>query len=340
MEAQRSLRSLLLILGKVSLAAGILAFLIYSAHKQERFAELVEGHKNWTWLFVGFLCAFVSVALSFIRWRLLVVALGIEFSVADALRLGSMGYALNFVSPGNLGGDLIKAVFLARGNPGRRTEAVATVAIDRLMGLGAMLVLASIGIVTSGLLYTDSAALKSLCWAILAAAACGLVIAGSLIFLRPLTGGHMIARARTIPLVGSTAARLLAANRTYRDQKPLLARAALLSLVVDLLYVVSFYLVAQGLPFKTPTLQQHLIIVPVATLAGAIPGPPGGLGTLEGATEVLYRSMPGVEDGVGTIVTLAYRLTTVVVAAIGLVFYILYRAEVRDVIAAEEQTRA
>jgi uncharacterized membrane protein YbhN (UPF0104 family) len=106
-----------------------------------------------------------------------------------------------------------------------------------------------------------------------------------------------------------------------------------LSFVVDLLYITSFYLVARGLPMGAPSLGQHLVIVPVASLAGAIPVTPAGLGTLELATETLYQSMPSVEEGVGTIVTLAHRLTTVAVAALGVLYYFGRRAEVREIIA-------
>ena len=59
---------------------------------------------------------------------------------------------MNFVAPGSIGGDLFKAIFLAHGQPGRRTEAVATVIADRLLGVTTILVIASIGILATGLL--------------------------------------------------------------------------------------------------------------------------------------------------------------------------------------------
>lgn len=334
--SHRSSRGTWLYVAKLALAVAILAYLVYSAQQDKRFYELVSRPKDWMRLVVGFVCAFLSVALSFVRWQLLVVALGIKFRTVDALRLGSLGYVLNFVSPGNLGGDLVKSVLLARGQPGRRTEAVATVVVDRVMGLAAMLALASAGILAAGMLSTENDALRTLCYVILAATAAGIVATGLLMFVPGLTGPRLTDWAETIPLVGATVARLLGAARTYRNQKPLLVRAAALSLFVDLLYVVSFFLVAHGLPFKTPSLEQHLLIVPVATMAGAIPVTPGGLGTLEAATEALYRTMPDVDD-VGTIVTLAYRLTTVAVAIVGMLYYLAHRAEVRQSLAEAEE---
>ena len=51
-------------------------------------------------------------------------ALGIPFTLRNAFRLGFMGYLLNFVGPGAVGGDLFKAYFVASDQKSRRAEAV------------------------------------------------------------------------------------------------------------------------------------------------------------------------------------------------------------------------
>jgi glycosyltransferase 2 family protein len=335
--SHRSPRRTLFFVAKATLATAILAYLIYKAQQDARFEQLWEQPKDWRLLSAALACAFGSIVLSFLRWRILVLALGINFRISDALRLGSLGYALNFVSLGNLGGDLFKAVFLAHRQPGRRTEAIATVIVDRLMGLAVMLVLASVGIMATGLVNAEQDALRTLCRAILLATAGGLTGVAVVLFVPALTGPSITTRIHSIPLLGAAISRLIQAVRAYRDQKNLLAQACALSFVVDMLYIVSFYLVAQGLPSRAPTLGQHLVIVPVANLAGAIPVTPAGLGTLELATETLYRSMPSVGEGVGTIATLAHRLTTIAVAIMGVIYYFGYRAEVHDVLVEAEE---
>jgi uncharacterized membrane protein YbhN (UPF0104 family) len=243
---------------------------------------------------------------------------------------------LNFISLGSLGGDFFKAVFLAHQQPGKRTEAIATVIVDRLMGLAVMLVIASLGILFLGLWKTDDAALRGLYQLILLSTAAGLVGGGMLLFVPALTGPRVIDWGHKAPIVGPTVARLLTAVRTYRNQKQMLTRACIMSFFVDLLYVMSVYLVASGLPVKAPTFFEHMVIVPVASLAGAIPITPAGLGTLELAMDKLYTAMHGVDDGVGTIVTLAHRLTMVAVAIVGLIYYFAYRDEVQSVMAEAE----
>ena len=84
-----------------------------------------------------------------------------------------------------------------------------------------------------------------------------------------------------------------------------------------------------------PTFAQHLLIVPVANMAGAIPATPSGLGTLEAAAEALYQAVPrnpGIAPGDGTLVALAHRVTMIAVAVIGMAYYVSQRSELGDVL--------
>ena len=75
-----------------------------------------------------------STLLTFFRWYILVRAQGLPFTPLSALRLGSIGFALSTFMPGSVGGDIIKAFAIAR-EQSRRTVGVATVILDRVIGL-------------------------------------------------------------------------------------------------------------------------------------------------------------------------------------------------------------
>jgi glycosyltransferase 2 family protein len=328
----------LISLAKISLATAILAYLAYQVHRNQGFSRLLNEPKDWWLLAAALACTFISVALSFVRWHVLVNALGLNFRLVDALRLGALGFALNFVSLGSIGGDLFKAIFLAKEYPGRRTEAVATVMADRVVGLLMMMVLATTAISFSD--WRDAPPeIAILCHTILLATIAAFAGVGLLLFVPALTGERIRGWAELIPLVGTTAARLIGAVEAYRDQKSRLFLAAGIGLVVDTLFVTSFYLVARGLPVQAPTFAQHLMIVPVANMAGAIPATPSGLGTLEAAAEALYQAVPGnsgIVPGDGTLVALAHRVTMITVASIGMLYYVSQRAKLRDVLSEVE----
>ena len=331
-------RRTLFTVAKLALAAAILAYLIAQAH--DGFSRLSEQTIAWPLLAAGMLCTFAASTCSFVRWHLLIRAVGIDARLVDSLRLGALGLALNFVSPGSIGGDFFKAIFLAHGQPGRRTEAVATVVADRMMGLLTMLLIASVGILLSDLANASSPALRILCRAIFTATSVSWIAFALLLVVPGLSGLRMSRWAEAIPLVGRTIARLLGAVQAFRSQKRILLAAFGLSVLVALFFISSYYLVARGLPIEEPSWTEHLMIVPVAGLVGAIPITPSGLGTLELAVEELYKAMPGgdgVERGDGTLVALARRVTELAVALVGLVFYLTHRREVDDVYAEAEE---
>src|SRR6202034_889971 len=74
-------------------------------------------------------------SIQFVRWYLLVRALALPFTLGEAFRLGLVGSFYNSFPPGSVGGALVKAFYIAHGQPGRRASAVATVIADRLIGL-------------------------------------------------------------------------------------------------------------------------------------------------------------------------------------------------------------
>src|SRR4029077_18678965 len=75
-----------------------------------------------------------SLTITLLRWYVLVRAQDLPFTVPAALRIGLIGFFFNTFLPGSVGGDIIKAAALAR-EQSRRTVAVATVIMDRVIAL-------------------------------------------------------------------------------------------------------------------------------------------------------------------------------------------------------------
>ena len=211
-------RRILILLAKLALAAAILAYLFVQVHRQEGFARLVDEPKRWWLLAAALATTFAAVTLSFVRWHVLVAALGLEHRLLQTVRLGALGFVLNFVSLGGLGGDLFKAIFLAKDFPGRRTEAVATVVADRLLGLLGMFALAT----TATLLVDWSAAPTAvivLIQLIRLVGVASFAVAGLVLVVPALSGEQLRNWVGKLPLVGSTGARLIGAVSAYRNQK-------------------------------------------------------------------------------------------------------------------------
>ena len=67
---------------------------------------------------------YVGIILcQYVRWWMLVQALGLPFRLRDAFRLGMVGTFYNTFLPGSIGGDFVKAYFIAKDSPQRKAAA-------------------------------------------------------------------------------------------------------------------------------------------------------------------------------------------------------------------------
>ena len=328
-------QKILLALVKLALAVGILAYLFVRIQSQSGFERLISEPKNWGALALAQVMIVVGFSLSFVRWFLLVHGLELEFHLRDAFRLGTLGYMLNQISPGSVGGDLLKAVFIAKEQPGKRTEAVATVLIDRAIGLYAMILVASTGL---ALLSREVAlnetlqTIQTVVWVMAVVATLGIIWAMS-----PLAVGDGVRQlADRIPVVGHTIHRLLDATEVYHRRKRYLVAAFCLALTTHILATTGFWLISQGLPVYGPSWVENVSIVPVGLVIGTLPLTPGGLGTLEAGLEFLFTSV-GANQGDGTLIAITYRAMTYVLTAIGAGYYISARKKVDEMIHEAEE---
>jgi uncharacterized membrane protein YbhN (UPF0104 family) len=227
-----------------------------------------------------------------------------------------------------VGGDLVKALFIAHQQPGKRPEAIATVLVDRILGLYAMLLVACLGLGVAGNQIESAPLLRSLQFSVGSVTLAG--TAGLLLACSAATTGPTAQRlAERLPLVGPLLARLMEAANVYRSRKAYLIAGFAIALVTHGLLITAFWLISQGLPVRGPSLLQTAALVPIGLVAGALLPTPGGLGGLEGTLEWLYSSI-GAGQGDGTLVALAYRMMAYLVAAVGACYYFSARKQVQE----------
>lgn len=329
-----AVKKTLILVAKFGVSAGIIGYLIYNAQHDETFHRIRDEPKDWMMLGLSLVFVFAGVLLTFVRWFVLSRALDLSFRLTDAIRLGFLGYLFNLVSLGSVGGDLFKAIAAAREQPGRRAEAVATVVVDRIIGLYAIFVVASLAILFTDVSKVEIPEVKVICQATNFCTVAGAV--GFVALLVPgLTSGRVSSWLTRLPWVGHTAGRLLGAVRMYKSRLPIVLLAGLMSIVVHTLSTTGIYLGAKGLPGSVPSLSGHFVIVPLAMVASALPLPLNGLGAFEGVFEFLYTRLPSdlvVLKGQGLAVALVYRLVSVVLTGVAAVVYMASRRQVAEVL--------
>ncbi len=273
-----------------------------------------------------------AVLLTFVRWYLLVRAQGLPFTLANAMRLGLIGYFLSTFLPGSIGGDLIKAAFIAR-EQSRRTVAVATVLFDRFVGLwGLVWLVALLG--GTFWIHGDLAGESETILQSIVLSAAGIVgvslVVWVLLAVLPINAEHFAGRLHRVPKVGSPLAELWRAGWLYHSQSRTVTFALLLTLISHSGFVLMFYFAARTLQdvSQVPSLVEHFLICPIGAIIQAGIPTPGGIGGGEASYGVLY-GLIGYVAAHGVLACLVYRMITWGMGLIGYLVYLRMRPALR-----------
>lgn len=274
------------------------------------------------------------------RWQLLLRAQGIRLPFLAAHRLTFIGFFFNNVVPGPTGGDVIKAVYVARGLE-RRTPAVMTVLVDRVLGLVALALIALFSLLTQ----LDNPAYRELSWFVfgfLALIAVSMVVFFSRRVRRVL---HLDAIVARLPGAGILQ-KIDEAMFAWRSHKGALAVGLLLSFANQLSIQVMMWTVAAGLHVTTRTggdvgALDYMIVLPVAFIASSLPVLPGGWGLRETAFAVCFHFV-GVDRNPAVALSVMNGMIQTAWGLLGGVYFLLGRAagEFREVPGAGDEPAA
>jgi uncharacterized protein (TIRG00374 family) len=281
---------------------------------------------NLSFLVLGLVLYAVSIVITLLRWYVLVRAQDLPFTVTGSIRLGMIGIFWNAFLPGSVGGDIIKATFLAR-EQSRRTVAVATVIMDRVLALwGLCWFVALLGGVfwACGLLEGSAVGPAK----VIVVSAAGIVVVSLAVWLLlgllPQQRAERFAeRLGRIPKVGHSAAEFWRAVWMYRCRQKAVAFTLLVTWIGQAGFVLTFYCCARVLFDRddVPTLAQHFLLVPIGLVIMATPLFPGGAGIAEMGFGGLY-ALFGSAASLGILASLVQRVMSWVMGLLGGLVYL------------------
>ncbi len=208
------------------------------------------------------------------RWQVLLRTQDIILPVRWVHGVFWIGQFFNSFLPGGVAGDAVRLAHLWRVAPGRRAGAAASLLADRLLGLGALLALATLALGAHGAGAGPGGSLRSLLG--VCAVSCLLVVVGGWSLVRTRWWEPCSAR-----VLGAERATVLHdAAVALGDRRLALGGAVALSLVVWLVDFVSLWLLAKavglGAGFLTVT-----VAAAAAYVAASLPVSIGGHGVRE-----------------------------------------------------------
>jgi len=297
---------------KFAIGIALVLFLVSRLEDPAALWQQIATANKWL-LLLGALFYSAAVALSAIKWGVLLRAVGIVIPTPRLLSWQWQAEFFNNFLPAQVGGDVARGYALA--NDTRRTaDAAASVVIDRFMGLLVFMLCAAVA--TSAILLfgrpdgTTLAAeqLGYMRWIAVGSvvASAGLLAAMAILLSHRLKVRfeRLLARlplaSRTVP-IWQKAARAFDA---YRHHAGALLWVALGSAAIVLLTSINIWLIARAIHPGGISLLEVLVVNPIIVfVALALPLSPGGLGVRQSAF-VLTFLLIGASGELGLIVGL------------------------------------
>ncbi len=272
------LRPLLVFLGKFIVSGALIWFVLSRLGISGIKASLTQ-ELRWGFLVGAFLVYALSALGGAWQWSWILRAAGIKASSGRIVRVYFIGLFFNNFLPANIGGDAWKIVDLG-GQENRRLRVFCATLLDRLMGLGALAMLAVLVLVGATVCGVPLPRITLVMIPVLV----GLTAMVAVLLSRRLgsLGVALLERVGLITLARQLA-RVTAELGLYRSRVPWLERVFLFSMGVQLLRMVTHILVALGLGIALAGTQmvQLLVLVPVLAVSLTLPVTINGIGLRE-----------------------------------------------------------
>jgi uncharacterized protein (TIRG00374 family) len=288
---------------------------------------------------IGLSCLFLalSVVLCTFRWYLLATAQGLSVSFRQIFELTMIGNFFNTFLPGSVGGDFIKAWYIAGHEKTKKTKAVFTVLLDRLIGLSVIVFYAAVTLMFFGDLLLQQSQLQMVALSVWVFTG-GALLWGFAFFSPFLWKRRWFSSAvQTMEKLGPLG-RITQAAMLYRHHGRSVVLAIFLSAFSILGITVLYRLhgLSLHIPLSTP---YYFFVIPIGLVATAIPILPGGIGVGQVAFYTLFRWV-GESPEQGSTLCTVLQIYTIIFNCLGIVFYLKYRqrAELTGVSTASSPT--
>lgn len=254
------------------------------------------------------------------RWRILIRSQGLPANTRSIFKLSLIGVFFNFAMPGGVGGDVVKAYYFTKDQPGTKVIAVTSVLMDRVLGLFAMVLLALVVMVYDLHHIVRTPALLTMFWFVL-----GLftvfVISLSLVFSQVVyTHGTLKRLIAKLPF-STKFMKLYESMHIYGKDGKRFIQVILLSLTSQACAILFLY-TAGTLAGYEVSAKTYLLVAPLGFMAMAIPVSPAGVGVGQAAFYFLFNLYNGQTSEVGPTCITAFQVGTFLTSLLGAFLYL------------------
>jgi uncharacterized protein (TIRG00374 family) len=267
-------------------------------------------------LFASFLLYLLAQVLSALRWRYLLKAERIKLSLWRLILLYFEGSFFSLMLPTLIGGDVVRGYQIFRFTQ-RHEASVASILVERLSGYAAMNVIACLALVFAYPHLRDPA----LIWLTMASMVGLAAITAGLLNIRLRSLLDKVLHAAGLGRFHDTFQRLYQAIQRYWTHRRALLIALGLSLLLQSVVILVFYLISRSLNLAVP-LGYFFLFVPLISLISMVPVSVAGLGVREGSAIYLFAKV-GLDSAGALSLSLLWFTVTALCHGLGGIVFLL-----------------
>lgn len=300
---------------RIGVAIGLVAYVLHNINISQLWHQIKNVRLGF--VFLGISLFLTIPLLSTLRWKLVLGVHGVKPSFYKLYKLFFIGLFFNNTMPGLTGGDVIKAYYVTRETSDRKTEAVTSVFVDRVIGLAGLLLVGIIAL----LFNLQNPDLRQI--AILIIMMFLSMIFFLLIFLNKemFAGMPFISRLLDSVPFKETMIRIYDACHKYKHDVRIIIYGFGLSLIIHLVNIIMVAMLGSALSLDSVGLIHYFLFIPVIAVGAALPISIAGLGVGE-QLYVYCFGLVGADAESAVAIAIIARLIVLVCSLPGLFFYI------------------
>ncbi len=263
-------------LARLAVAAALTAYILWRSDPGAVGAALAAA--DWGPIAIAVLLVFADRALMAYRWVVLlcIVPEGQRPPLSAVMRIFFVSTFVGTFLPASVGGDAVRAYAVAKLRVAG-SDAVASVFMDRMLGVASILLMAAAGLFLARDLASN--------WTIVTALAAAAVLCATTLAAIFSSGAARLLEgilARLPSAARSAGARVLESIRRYATHHGRLGQVLAGSIAVQVLRIVQAYFLGLGLGITAP-LSAYFAFVPLILLVMLLPVTVNGIGTSQAA---------------------------------------------------------
>jgi uncharacterized protein (TIRG00374 family) len=312
---QQRLKSSLILILKLSIAFGLIFWLIHSGKLE--FKSLIQLLR-WQYLIPCMACTGLSLLIASERWRKLLLAQNIQMTPLLTFKLTLIGTFFNFMFPGGVGGDVVRGFYITKINHQAKTGAALSVFMDRLIGLYVMILIALVAMLffpqtfervelkTTFIFLLVVFLVYTFCW--------------FLLLSKRFHQKQWIQNPKFFKLYESSI--------IYQNHKKLFFEALILSAISQIFAFTFLIFAGYGLGYTEIPVDVYFLVAPLGYILIALPISIAGIGVGQAAFLFLFDLVLRTKTQLGPSTITAYQVSLFLYGLMGSYFYISFKKQI------------